>query len=67
MGHDFGFGAEGCHWVTNAEQSQMSHHGQGKHPCHLCVDNDLPIEKPVLDHILGGPLERAASEPWDGF
>ena len=30
----------------------MSHHGQGKHPCHLCVDNDQPIEKPVLDHIL---------------
>jgi len=30
----------------------MSHRGQGKHPCHLCVDNDPPIEKPVLDHIL---------------
>ena len=51
-------------WYTTLELGQkavtglqilsraMSHHGQGKHPCHLCMDNDLPIEKPVLDHVL---------------
>ena len=29
----------------------MSHHGRGKHPCHLCEDHTLK-EDSVLEHIL---------------
>ena len=30
----------------------MGHHGQGNHPCHLCNDEDGPLQISLLDHIL---------------
>ena len=30
----------------------MGHHGRGNHPCHLCNDEDGPLQISLLDHIL---------------
>ena len=32
----------------------MGHHGRGNHPCHLCNDEDGPLQISLLDHILEG-------------
>ena len=30
----------------------MGHHSRGNHPCHLCNDEDGPLQISLLDHIL---------------
>ena len=30
----------------------MGHHGRGNHPCHLCNNEDGPLQISLLDHIL---------------